>query len=293
MLCNSCPRKCNKDRNNETGSGYCGMPLLPVIARVGLHNWEEPVISGSSGSGTIFFSGCSLGCVYCQNYEISHDKKGIKVTPERLAEIFKELEEKGAHNINFVNPTHFIWAIKEALKIYKPQVPLVYNSSGYDDVSVINENLFDIYLIDLKYISSEKSLKYSGAADYFCIASKAIRAAYNTVGENTVENGIMKRGVIIRHLLMPFGTKEAMRVIDWVKENTPNAYFSLMAQYVPLGKAADFPEINRKVTKREYEKVLDYLMEQDLENVFVQEISSATEDFVPSFDFSGVLNKKE
>ncbi len=292
MLCNSCPRRCNAERNNEKGSGYCGMPLLPVIAKVGLHLWEEPVISGSSGSGTVFFSGCSMGCVYCQNYEISHNKKGIIVTPARLAEIFKELENKGAHNINFVNPTHFIWAIKEALEIYRPNIPLVYNSSGYDDAQVIAENIFDVYLMDLKYVSSEKSLKYSGAADYFEIASRAVKAAYNTVGATVVENGIMKRGIIVRHLLLPFGTKEAIKVIDWVKENVPNAYFSLMAQYIPVGKAENYTEINRKITKREYEKVLDYLIDAGLKNVFAQEISSAAEEYVPDFDFSGVLSQK-
>ena len=294
ILCNACPRRCNAERTENTGSGYCGMPLFPVIALADLHFGEEPCISGEKGSGTVFFSGCSLNCVFCQNEIISHKKQGIMVTPERLAEIFKELEEKGSNNINLVNPTHFIWAIKEALKIYRPKIPLVYNSGGYDDQNVIKENVFDVYLMDLKYVSSEKSLKYSGAADYFEVASKSIKAALEVAGTPVLNGeGIMQSGVIIRHLVLPLATKEAIKVIDWVKENAKDAYLSIMSQYVPLARACEFPEINRRITKREYEKVLSYALDSGLENVYVQELISANETYIPIFDGKGVMSSDE
>lgn len=290
MLCKACPRRCNSQRNEDINkSGYCGMPLFPVVARASLHFGEEPCISGSCGSGTIFFSGCTLSCVYCQNEIISHKRKGIKITPKRLAEIMRELEEQGAHNINFVNPTHFIWAIKEALSIYKPNIPLVYNSGGYDLPEIISENIFDIYLLDLKYVSSERALKYSNAENYFEYASKSIKAAYKLCSKPVFSSdGIMQKGLIIRHLVLPLATKEAIRVIDWVKDNTPDAYFSIMSQYFPTAKAEEYKEINRRITKREYEKVLSYVIEKDLKNVYIQQKDSASEIYVPDFDLSGV-----
>lgn len=289
MLCRMCPRRCNANRSeNENTGGFCKMPLYPVVARASLHFGEEPCISGACGSGTVFFSGCSLKCVYCQNEPISHKGVGKRITPARLAEIFNELENKGAHNINFVNPTHFIWAIKEALKIYKPKIPLVYNSSGYDLPEVIDQNIFDIYLFDLKYINSEKSLKYSLCDDYFEYASKSIKTAYNLI-ENAVfnDNGIMQKGLIVRHLILPMGTNEAKKVVDWFSNNTPNAYLSLMSQYTPVSQY-EFKELNRKITKREYQKVLDYVIEKDIKNVYIQEISSAEKSYIPDFDLSGV-----
>ena len=261
------------------------MPANPKIARADLHFWEEPCISGQNGSGTIFFSGCSLSCVYCQNYEISHQNKGRVITVEQLADIMRELENKGAHNINFVNPTHYFEAIKNALKIYKPSIPLVYNSGGYDRAENIKEDIFDIYLMDLKYVSPEKAEKYSLAADYFEFASSAIKAAYNQRKTVIDENGIMQSGVIVRHLVLPFGTREAMAVIDWVSENTPDAYFSLMSQYLPCGKADEFKELNRKITKREYEKVLEHLYTKPLNNVFIQDYSSSDKKYIPDFNF--------
>ncbi len=265
------------------------MPLYPVIARASLHFGEEPCISGTRGSGTVFFSGCSLKCVYCQNEPISHNGFGKTVTPKRLAEIFLELENKGAHNINLVNPTHFIYSIKEALKIYKPKIPLVYNSSGYDLPEIIKENIFDIYLFDLKYIKKEKSLRYSLCEDYFEYASKSIKTAYE-LNKNAVFNdkGIMQKGIVVRHLILPMGTNEAKSVVDWFSENTPNAYLSLMSQYTPMAKAHDFKEINRKITKREYEKIVDYVIEKDIKNVYIQENSSAEKSYIPDFDMSGV-----
>ncbi len=288
--CNQCPRKCNAERlSNENNGGFCRMPASPVVARAALHFGEEPCISGEKGSGTIFFSGCNLKCVFCQNYEISTLGNGEQISVERLAEIMRELENKGAHNINFVNPSHYFSTIEEALSIYKPNIPLVYNSSGYDFAENINKNIFDIYLFDLKYASSDRALKYSGAADYFDVATNAIKNAYANVSECVFnENGIMQKGIIVRHLLMPLATKEAISVINWFNDNIPNAYFSLMSQFTPCGKCSDYPEINRRITKREYNKVCDYLFEKDLNNVYLQELSSATTDYIPIFNGFGV-----
>ena len=287
MICSLCPRQCKAIRTEtENNNGFCKMPLLPKVARADLHFWEEPIISGKNGSGAVFFSGCSLDCVYCQNYEISHCEKGSLISYEKLAEIFYELEKKGAHNINLVSPSHYVLAIKEALKIYRPKIPIVYNSSGYDNVNSLKilEGDIDIFLLDLKYLNSDRAEKYSNTPDYPKKAIKALKEAYRQKGECVIENGIMKKGVIIRHLLLPQGTKEAISVFDFVKENMPNAYFSIMSQYIPFGNAKDFPEINRKVTNREYEKVIDYIMDSNFKNVFIQERDSANEEYIPEFN---------
>ncbi len=264
------------------------MPYLPKIARADLHFWEEPCISGTLGSGTIFFSGCTLRCVYCQNYSISHKNNGKVISIQELADIMRELEQRGAHNINFVNPTHYFHIIKEALKIYKPQIPLVCNSSGYELEENIKEDIFDIYLFDLKYVSSEKSLKYSGVADYFSVASKAIAAAYKLKGKPIIDSdGIMQSGVIVRHLVLPMSTKEALAVIDWFCVNTPDAYLSIMSQYIPMGKAEQYPEISRKITKREYEKVLNHLYSKDVKNIYIQDRLSSDTKYIPDFNLMG------
>ncbi len=286
MNCRLCPRMCGSDRTEkENKNGFCKMPLNPRVARADLHFWEEPSVSGKNGSGTVFFSGCSLDCVYCQNWEVSHKGRGKTVSTEELAEIFKELENKGANNINLVTPSHYVLAIREALDIYKPKIPIIYNSSGYDSIESLKmlEGYVDVYLLDLKYLNPDRALKYSGAYNYPEIAKSAIKEAYRQSGKPEFENGIIKRGLIVRHLLMPLATKEAMAVFDWVRANTPDAYFSIMSQYLPLGDAEKIPEINRKVTKREYEKVLDYIMEFDSDNVYIQEKSSANECFIPDF----------
>ncbi len=288
--CNQCPRRCNALRNGtENIGGFCRMPNLPRIARAGLHFWEEPCISGKHGSGTVFFSGCSLKCVYCQNFDISHNGFGKNVSIERLAEIFKELESKGAENINLVNPTHYIGAIKEALKIYKPNIPIVYNSSGYDSIYTVNNGFTDVYLFDFKYCDNEKSLKYSAAADYFTVATNAIKKAYDLIGKCKFDDsGIMQSGIIIRHLLLPSSTNDAIRIIDWAAENCKNAVFSLMSQYVPMGKADEYKEINRRITAREYDKVCNHLMEKDFCNIYVQERESANTAYIPEFNLEGV-----
>jgi len=268
------------------------MPLLPKVARADLHFWEEPVISGKNGSGTVFFSGCSLKCVYCQNYEISQENSGKIISYERLAEIFCELERKGAHNINLVNPSHYAIAIKKALDIYKPQIPIVYNSGGFDNVETLKmlEGYIDIYLLDLKYLDSDRAKLYSLAEDYPEVAKKSITEALRQQPECIIKDGIMQKGVIIRHLILPQGTNEAIKVFDWVRENASNSYFSIMSQYIPMGKAKEMPIINRKITKREYDKVLDYISEFDFDNVFIQENSSATKEYIPRFDLSGIQN---
>ncbi len=288
MICNQCPRRCNAERGETIGSGFCKMPEKPVLARAGLHFWEEPCISGSRGSGTIFFSGCSLRCAFCQNSDISRGGKGKAVSFERLAEIFKELESSGAHNINLVTPTHYHHAVKQALNIYRPNIPIVCNSSGYELCDAFDFGLYDIYLIDLKYINEESSALYSCAVDYFDHASKFILKAYERVGAPRFDkNGILLRGVIIRHLLIPSHTNDAIKIIDWVEKNCPNVIFSLMGQYMPLG-VDKYPKINRKVTKREYEKVLCHLESCNLKHAYSQELSSANNEFIPDFDFSGI-----
>ena len=287
MICNLCPRRCNALRTeNENINGFCKMPLRVKIARADLHFWEEPSISGQNGSGTVFFSGCNLACCYCQNFDVSHKCNGKEITVEGLAEIFKMLENKEANNINLVTPTHYAWAIKQALDIYKPKIPIVYNSSGYETVETLKmlQGYIDIFLLDLKYLSEDRALKYSCAKDYPEYAKAAILEAYRQSPFCEFEDGIMKKGVIIRHLLLPQGTKEAMAVFDWVRDNTPNAYFSIMSQYIPMGEAEKFKEINRKVTKREYEKVLDYICSFDFTNVYIQEKSSADKQFIPDFN---------
>ncbi len=288
MKCNLCPRKCNVLRDNL--KGFCKMPLLPKVARAALHLWEEPIISGNKGSGTVFFSGCSLRCIYCQNYEVSRGDIGKEISVSRLAEIFKELEEQGAHNINLVSPTHYVHAIIEALKIYRPKIPIVYNSSGYESAETLKllEDYVDIYLIDFKYTDSAKAKEYSLAPDYPEVVKSAISECYRQKSECVIKDGIMQKGVIVRHLVLPQNTKTAIEVFDWVREKTPNAYFSLMSQYLPFGKALDHKVLGRKITRREYEKVVDYICEFDFPNVFIQERESSSEKFIPLFDLKGV-----
>ena len=291
MLCNLCPRRCNalRDESQNIG-GFCAMPAKPVVARAALHFWEEPCISGKNGSGTIFFSGCSLHCAFCQNSKISADNVGKSITENQLADIFKELEMCGAHNINLVTPTHFVDTIINALDIYKPKIPIVYNSSGYECVETLKklEGYIDIYLMDFKYIDTKKAQNYSLAADYPHICQNALIECYRQQPDCVFEDGIMQKGVIVRHLLMPQATRDAMGVFDWVRKNMPNAYFSIMSQYLPLHKAANMPVINRKITKREYEKVVDYIAESGFENCYIQELSSAANKFIPDFDFTGI-----
>lgn len=291
MICNQCPRRCNVDRENALG--YCKAPNAYKLARASLHFWEEPCISGKSGSGAVFFSGCNLGCVFCQNYEISHKCKGVEVSEERLIRIFEHLVDEGANNINLVNPTHYAVQLAHTLKKYKPPVPVVYNTSGYDSVDTLKllDGLVDIYLPDFKYIRNDKALRYSRAEDYPQFAMPALTEMKRQVGNDVFdENGIMKRGMIIRHLVLPGNTNSAIQALDYLAENFGDTYISVMAQYVPCTDLSEYNEINRKITKREYDKVVNHILELGLEKVFLQKLESATEDYIPDFDLSGVID---
>ena len=290
MLCNLCPRRCNAERTDERGSGYCRMPALPVVARAALHRWEEPPISGTNGSGTVFFSGCSLGCVFCQNDEISHRDFGKTVTVDRLRDICLDLVAQGAHNINFVNPTHFSHVAAELLQEPMP-VPVVWNSGGYDRVETLRglAGKVDIYLPDLKYLTPALAERYSGAADYPEAATAAIREMVRQTGPYVLKDGLLKRGVVIRHLILPGRLNEAKAVMDWVAETFPagTVLFSLMRQYVPHGRAADFPEVNRKLRGSEARSAAAYMENLGLEG-FCQEGEAADEGYIPPFDLTGV-----
>lgn len=291
MICNQCPRRCNVDRENALG--YCKAPNAYKLARASLHFWEEPCISGKSGSGAVFFSGCNLGCVFCQNYEISHKCKGVEVSEERLIRIFEHLVDEGANNINLVNPTHYAVQLAHTLKKYKPPVPVVYNTSGYESVDTLKllDGLVDIYLPDFKYMRNDKALRYSRAEDYPQFAMPALMEMKRQVGNDVFdENGLMKRGMIIRHLVLPGNTNSAIQALDYLAENFADTYISVMAQYVPCTDLSEYKEINRKITKREYDKVVAHILELGLEKVFLQKLESATEDYIPDFDLSGVVD---
>ncbi len=290
MECRLCPRECAVDRSTQ--KGRCGVGDEILLSRASRHMWEEPPISGTKGSGTVFFTGCNLGCVYCQNYEISHGARGKAVTEERLGEIFRELEAQGVHNINLVNPTHYAHKIIKVLKKEKPSVPVVYNSSGYERVSTLKalEGLVDIYLPDLKYISSERSEKYSDAADYFEAASRAIIEMKRQCPENIYDDkGIMQKGLIVRHLVLPQNTNQSVKILLWIKDNLgTDTVISLMSQYTPHGEAKKYKELCRRITEREYEKVVFAAEDMGFKNIFIQDFASASEAFIPDFDFSGV-----
>lgn len=291
MLCNLCPRQCNAIRTEtDNVGGYCQMPSKPVVARAALHFWEEPCISGKNGSGTVFFSGCSLHCVFCQNSDISASNKGKVISVKELADVFKALEQKGAHNINLVTPTHFVDAIIDALDIYRPNIPIVYNSGGYENVEVLKKlhGYIDIYLMDFKYVDKDKALLYSHAPHYPNVCKAALLEAYQQQPKCVSIDGIMQKGVMVRHLLMPQATRDAIQIFDWVRENLPNSFFSIMSQYLPQYKAHDMPIINRKITEREYNKVLSHIFDAGFENCYIQELSSAKKDFIPDFDFTGI-----
>ncbi len=291
MICQLCPRRCGALRTETEGKGYCRMPALPVLARAALHQWEEPPISGTRGSGTIFFSGCPLGCVFCQNEEISHRDVGKPVTVQRLRQICMELVDQGAHNINFVTPTHYSHILAQVLDTPLP-VPVVFNSGGYDSVSTLKslEGKIDIYLPDLKYMDSAPAGRYSAAPDYPAVAAAAIREMVRQVGPCVFdENGLLKKGVIIRHLVLPGQAEGAKQVMDWVAREFPKGtvLFSLMSQYTPYGRADQFPEIDRKLRRGEIRAVQDYMDALGLDG-FTQERTSAKREYTPPFDLSGL-----
>lgn len=292
--CTLCPKNCHAKRA-QGQLGYCGQTEELKLARAALHMWEEPCISGENGSGTVFFSGCTLGCVYCQNHVISQGQAGKIITVDRLSEIFLELQEQGANNVNLVTPTHYVPQIIEALNIAKEQglfLPIVYNTSGYEKLETLKllEGYVDIYLPDLKYKSAVLSKKYSRCADYFPVTSKAIEEMVRQVGTPIIDsNGIMQKGVIVRHLVLPGLTGDSKAVIRYLYETYGNTiYISMMNQYTPLATIERYPELNRKITDAEYDTLVEYAISLGVENGFIQEGETAMESFIPGFDAQGV-----
>ncbi len=293
--CTLCPRNCRVDRENGR-RGFCGVTGTKIrCARAALHQWEEPCISGKQGSGAVFFSGCPLRCIYCQNREIAGAKAGMDITVERLSEIFLELQEKGAANINLVTPTHYTKEILCALKIAKEQglfLPIVYNCSGYEKVSTLKllEGSIDIYLTDFKYMEEDLAALCSHAPDYPEAAKKALAEMVRQTGESVFDKvGMMKKGVIVRHLLLPNHVKNGKKVVKYVYETYGDqVYLSLMNQYTPLDEMEAWPELNRRVTKREYTRLLDYALALGVRQAFFQEGETAKESFIPAFDCEGV-----
>lgn len=291
--CELCCRHCKVNRN-QGKIGFCGMDASLYAARAELHFWEEPCISGEAGSGTVFFSGCSLQCVFCQNHDIAVAKAGKQISQKRLTEIFLELQAKGALNINLVTPTHYVPQIIDALREAKKNgltLPIVYNTGSYDTVETIQslDGLIDIYLPDLKYYSSELSSRYSKAPDYFDCASKAISEMYRQVGQPQFEKEQMIKGLIVRHLALPNALHDSKKVLKYLWETYGDQiYVSIMNQYTPRQATEKYPEINRKLTKREYNKLIDYALDLGYSNAFIQEGETALESFIPSFTYEGI-----
>lgn len=287
--CTLCPRMCGVDR--EIHAGYCGSGAYVKAARAAKHHWEEPCISGTKGSGTVFFSGCTLGCVFCQNREISRGGIGKTLTTQQLAEAFQRLENQGVHNLNLVTPTHFTPQILKALENAKPRIPIVMNCGGYERVETLKqwEGIVDIYLPDLKYFSSGLSGKYSAAPDYFAVASKAILEMHRQQPRLVWEGDLLKKGLIVRHLVLPGCWKDSLALLDFLDQNLPKDSFllSLMSQYTPTAACAVHPEINRRVTTYEYRKVADRAAALGFHG-FAQDRRSAKEEYTPPFDLEGV-----
>ena len=301
--CTLCPRACHADRT-EGQKGRCHVDAQIRVARAALHMWEEPCLSGRSGSGAVFFSGCALGCIFCQNREIASGKAGLVISEARLAEIFLELQEKGANNINLVTAGHYVPQVVRALACAKSQglrIPIVYNSSGYEKAETLRQlkGLIDIYLPDLKYLTPELAAAYSHAPDYPQYAMEAIAEmvrqqpqAEFMPEDRTEASPIMRRGVIVRHLLLPGHVREAKKVVGYLHETYGDQiYISMMNQYTPMSEKFVDPNLNRRVTKREYERLLDYAAEIGVENGFYQEGATADESFIPEFDYEGVRKK--
>ena len=293
--CTLCPRNCHVNRN-EGKVGYCRMTRELVVARAALHMWEEPCISGDKGSGAVFFSGCAMGCVFCQNHEIAKGEKGKAITVERLGEIFLELQEKGANNINLVTPSHYVPQIIEALDLAKEHglaIPIVYNSSGYEKKETIEllEGYVDIYLPDFKYMDDKIADRYSRCPDYSKFAKETIIEMVRQTGKpEFFPDGIMKKGTIVRHLSLPGYLEDSKDILDYLHEKFKNnLYISIMNQYTPLVTVEKYPEINRKVTLKEYDELISYALMLGIKNAYTQEDETQDESFIPDFDGEGVL----
>lgn len=288
--CKICPHNCGVNRLNGN-IGRCKSNGNIKLAMASIHNFEEPCISGENGSGTVFFSNCNMNCVFCQNYKISQQGLGREISIEELAEIFIDEQNKNAENINLVTPTMYVYHIIEAIKIAKNKglkIPIVYNSNGYENVETIKKlnGYIDIYLPDLKYYDDDLAFKYSGVKNYFENATSTIKEMYNQVGSPVLdENGMMKKGLIIRHLVLPNNLQNSKDVLKWINDNIDkNVFVSVMAQYFPTNRAKEFPEINRKLTKEEYEEIENYLYSLDLDNGYIQELGEHEEEYVPDFE---------
>jgi putative pyruvate formate lyase activating enzyme len=292
--CRLCPRNCGVDRfDGETGA--CGAGASVKVARVSLHHWEEPCLSGNKGSGMVFFSNCSLKCVFCQNHKISGEGFGKEISNERLSRIFLELQLKGAENINLVTPGHYAPQIVLALKTARAEgltLPVVYNSSGYENIETIRalKGHIDIYLPDLKYYNDKYSIKYSNAPDYFINASKVVEEMYSQAGKAIFdEDMMMKRGVIIRHLMLPGLLFDSKKIVEYVyKTFNDNVFFSLMNQFTPMSQVSAYPEINRTISSKVYDSLVQYALNIGITNGFIQEEGTCSESFVPDFDLTGV-----
>lgn len=290
--CEICPHNCKANRlDGKMGRCKCNDKVKLALASV--HHFEEPCISGKNGSGTVFFSGCNLNCKFCQNYEISQLGKGVEISIDELADIFIKQQSKGVHNINLITPTMYVYQIMEAIKIARKNglnIPIIYNSNGYENVQTIKdlEGYIDVYLPDLKYYDNEIGLKYSGIKNYFQYASKAILEMYNQVGSPKFDkNRIITKGLMIRHLVLPNNIENSKKVLKWIKENiNEDVYINIMAQYFPTYKAKDIKELNRKLSKDEYEKIENYVYELDIKNGYMQELGEHEEEYVPDFNLS-------
>lgn len=287
--CVLCPRRCGVNRLNGE-KGFCGASDKIKIARSALHFWEEPCISGKNGSGTVFFSHCTLKCVFCQNYDISARNNGREITVRELAGCFLDLQSKGANNINLVTPTHYVSQIIEALGDAKARgltLPVLYNTSGYERVETLRmlDGLIDVYMPDMKYFSDKYAVKYSNAPGYFRTASEALREMFCQTGKNTFKNGIMQKGVIVRHLMLPGLLFDTKHIIDYLyKTYGDDIYISLMSQYTPLEHVKKYPELYRKLNMKHYEAMVDYCAELGIKNAFVQDGEAAKESFIPPFN---------
>ena len=290
--CTICPRRCNADRNVKAGfCGVFGANDAVKAAKAMLHFGEEPPISGEKGSGAVFFSGCTMRCVFCQNYEVSNNSRGKEITVQRLSDIFLELQEKGAHNINLVTGSHYVPQIIKALDLAKSRlrIPVIFNCGGYESVDTLKmlDGYIDVYLPDVKYYDDALATRYSSAKNYFATAYKALEEMLRQAGKYRVENDLIKKGVIVRHLILPNCYKDSIALLNALAPFRDDILISLMSQYVPMGRAADYPEINRRLTTFEYRKVLAECERIGFDG-FTQERSSATAELTPDFDFSGL-----
>lgn len=293
--CDLCPRKCGVNRNKDE-KGFCNQTAQLKVGRASLHMWEEPCISGKNGSGTVFFSGCSLRCCYCQNFHLSRGEEGVVITSENLCSTFLNLQKQGAHNINLVTGEHFAPHIKTAIEKAREEglkIPVILNSSGYISLRTLElfKEVIDIYLVDFKYMNPETAKKYSLAKDYPSVCIEALDKMYSFVGKPQYDkDGILQKGVVVRHLCLPHSEEDSKKIISYVFEKYgEDVILSIMSQYTPFGECEKYPELTRKLTSKEYDEIVDFCLEKGVKNAFIQGDEAASESFIPSFDGEGVV----